>query len=104
MRRLPEHTKGTRVARMVPHAGSHRATRPGHTCHLVKPHDGISHEVDYELRQSGIEEPVLKWQLFCGAALDAYRGLPSASCLYKALRRIDRPHGIGSHPLDELGS
>ena len=58
---------------------THAATTPcaGHTCHLPEPADRVTHEVDDELRERGVETRVRERDALRGSLPDADTGIRS---------------------------
>ena len=69
---LPEPAERPAAAGVIPHARRHDAVAARHARHLPQPGHGLRHEVDDELRQGGVERPIVEGQLLRGRTLDLH--------------------------------
>lgn len=101
-RRCPEEAERPLSASVVPHASCDDAVWLRHTGHLAQSDDGISHEVNDELRECSIEQPILERQFLGCGQLHPYSGISNANRFDKALRGIDRANSVGRQPPDQF--
>ncbi len=86
MCRVPEEAEWSFTAGMIPDACGHDSFSSGHPGHFAQSRDGVIHEVNDELRERGIEDPVLEREVFGGRLSHVNRGIAR-------LRRSDE--GVG---------
>ena len=89
---------------MIPDASGHDSSLAGHPGHLAQTRDGLIHEVNDELREGGIEDPVLERELFGGRSSHVGRGIARVRRGDEGGGRIDGTDRGWSQALDEFGS
>ena len=101
---VPEESEWSFAAVMIPDAGSHDSFLARHPGHLAQTRDGVIHEVNDELREGGVEAPVLERELFGGCSSHVDRGIARVRRGDKGVGRIDGTDLGWSQALDEFGS
>jgi hypothetical protein len=100
---LPERAERPLAAGVIPNARGYDTKVARRARHLAKSRDGVCHEVNDELCQSGVEGLIFKRQLLRRSASHGDAGMALSSCSNERRRRIDRRHRVRSQPPDQLG-
>jgi hypothetical protein len=87
---------------VVPDAGSDDTACTGHASHLAEPADRVGHEVDDELRESGVELIVRERQLLRRGQSDVDARVPFGRGGRELSRGIDRGDCFGADAPHEL--
>jgi len=103
-RSVPEEREWSFATGVIPDAGGHDSALAGYPGHLVQPCDRVVHEVNNELREGGVEDPVLERELLGGRSSHVDRGIALVHRCDKGVRGIDGTDRGWSHALDEFGS
>ena len=87
--RVPEEAEWSFAAGMIPDACGHDSFLAGYPGHLAQARDRVLHEVNDELRERGIEDPVLERELFGGRSSHVNRGIARLCRGDEGVGRID---------------
>ena len=101
--RAPERAQRSAPAGVVPHAGRDQAAGPGDPAHLPQPRHRVSHEVNDQLGQRGVEARIGERQLLGGGLLDVHPGQPIPRRVDERRGRFHRADRVSAGPVHQLG-
>ena len=97
--RVPEEAEWSFAAGMIPDAGGHDSFLAGHPDHFAQTRDGVTHEVNDELREAGIEDLVLERDPFGRGSSHVDRGITGVAAATNVSEGSMAPTAVGPRRL-----